>query len=131
MSDDFRSRRGRSISQHALNRLGVASPDAGDPLSIIHSKSFRGKAWLLASRHCGCFYCLKDFSPDRITRWVDDGQTALCPYCEIDSVIAFETQSIDRDLLDAMHRRWFKKVGLTAVQWEEAVARDKWPVVSN
>ena len=42
---------------------------------------------------CGCFYCLKIFSPDEIDEWIiddnpcDRGGTAICPYCGIDSVI--------------------------------------------
>jgi hypothetical protein len=36
---------------------------------------------------CGCFYCLKIFNPSEITEWCDNEETALCPYCEIDSVI--------------------------------------------
>ena len=36
---------------------------------------------------CGCFYCLAIFNPTEITEWCDDDDTALCPYCGIDSVI--------------------------------------------
>lgn len=40
-----------------------------------------------ASR-CGCFYCLQIFNGHEIVEWVDDGLTALCPFCGIDSVIS-------------------------------------------
>lgn len=37
------------------------------------------------------FSCLETFSPDEIFYWVDEenpkGSTAMCPYCNIDSVI--------------------------------------------
>lgn len=52
---------------------------------------------LLSSPLCGCFYCLEKFTPDKIEEWVDPdeasglGQTAICPYCGIDSVIGFDT----------------------------------------
>lgn len=36
---------------------------------------------------CGCFYCLKIFNPKLIVDWCDDSQTAICPYCGIDSII--------------------------------------------
>ena len=46
-----------------------------------------------SASQCGCFYCLELFPPTAITRWVDEdengvGQTALCPHCGIDAVIA-------------------------------------------
>ncbi len=39
---------------------------------------------------CGCFYCLKIFSPAEIVDWIKErngGNTARCPYCGVDSVI--------------------------------------------
>ena len=36
---------------------------------------------------CGCFYCLKIFNPSVIDGWWDHEDTAVCPYCRIDSVI--------------------------------------------
>jgi NAD-dependent SIR2 family protein deacetylase len=42
---------------------------------------------LLASRSCGCFKCLKIFSPDEVKEWSDHGKTAVCPYCHTNTVI--------------------------------------------
>lgn len=42
---------------------------------------------------CGCFYCLSIFSPKEIKEWIianndcDKYGTAICPYCQIDSII--------------------------------------------
>jgi hypothetical protein len=36
---------------------------------------------------CGCYCCLAIFNPKDIKEWVDNDDTAMCPYCEIDSVI--------------------------------------------
>jgi hypothetical protein len=46
-----------------------------------------------SAERCGCFYCLELFPPAAITQWIDEdergvGQTALCPHCSIDAVIA-------------------------------------------
>lgn len=43
---------------------------------------------LLQSPICGCYQCINFFMVLKITKWVDDGQTALCPHCGIDSVVA-------------------------------------------
>ena len=58
---------------------------------------------------CGCFYCLKIFSPTEITEWIKDAnKTALCPYCEIDSVIGEGLgYPITKDFLEEMKKYWF------------------------
>jgi hypothetical protein len=42
-----------------------------------------------------------------IAEWIDDGQTALCPRCGIDSVLPVIDGKPDVVLLWAMHRYWF------------------------
>lgn len=42
---------------------------------------------LLASKACGCFSCLKVYSPEVICNWTDKGKTAICPYCGLNAVI--------------------------------------------
>jgi len=45
--------------------------------------------------------------PD-ISEWIDDGQTALCPKCEIDSVIGTASGfPITHEFLMRMHEHWF------------------------
>lgn len=60
--------------------------DAAD-LQAAHRHSSLHRGEVLASDTCACFYCLKSFPPSEIGEWVDDGQTALCPRCGIDSVL--------------------------------------------
>jgi len=57
---------------------------------------------------CGCYFCTTVFKGSEITEWVDDGQTALCPHCDIDAVIPNET---DVDYLKASFERWFTGIG--------------------
>lgn len=57
---------------------------------------------------CGCFYCLKIFSPSEIEEWEDDGNTAVCPYCGIDSVIGESSGfPITTVFFKEMHKEWF------------------------
>lgn len=56
-------------------------------LEAAHKFSFMNRDSLKASAKCGCFYCQTIFDPKEIVDWTDGGQTALCPYCDIDSVI--------------------------------------------
>ena len=74
-----------------------------------HRHSMEHRAEVLASARCGCFHCGRTFAPAAIMDWVDDGQTALCPKCGIDSVIgdASGVPAGDPYFLKKMKRRWF------------------------
>ncbi len=57
-----------------------------------HKYSSNHMRQLKKDKVCGCFYCLKVFSPNDIKMWIrgesgDKLGTAICPYCGIDSVI--------------------------------------------
>ena len=66
---------------------------------------------IVASRTCGCFYCLGLFTPASIERWLnEESGTAVCPLCQIDSVIGdasgYPVES--PQFLAEMHWRWFE-----------------------
>ena len=89
-------------------------PPSGVPETDIrtaHGWSSKHRDDLLRSERCGCFYCVKVFSPTEITEWITEptgGQTALCPHCGIDSVIGSHSgYPIEVSFLDAMKARWF------------------------
>jgi hypothetical protein len=75
-------------------------------LREIHKYSSCHKKKLEASSQCGCFYCEKIFNPTEIANWIS-GQTAICPYCGIDSVIGSASVPITEKLLNEMHVFWF------------------------
>lgn len=63
---------------------------------------------VLQSELCGCFYCGKTFPPNDIVDWTDDGRTAFCPKCGIDSVIgSVAGVSLTKEFLDEVNRYWF------------------------
>ena len=73
-----------------------------------HRHSIRHRDELRDSEVCGCFYCLEIFDYKNIEDWTDDGDTALCPSCGIDSVIgAASGYPIDSEFLSAMKKQWF------------------------
>jgi hypothetical protein len=78
-------------------------------LKALHKTSMHNRKSLSEAAVCGCFYCLRDFGFDQITRWVDNDDTALCPFCEIDSVLGFDTTSADATLLRQMREYWFER----------------------
>lgn len=80
-----------------------------DDLKLAHKHSRLNHDEILRSNQCGCYYCLEVFDPKRIVKWVEKGQTALCPECGIDSVIGSESgYSVDDEqFLKRMYDHWF------------------------
>ncbi len=96
-----------------------------------HKFSIRNSEKLKKDKACGCFYCLSVFSPKEIKNWLiekrpieksnfsngdvkvnkweySEEQTALCPFCQIDSVISESCgYSITREFLSEMNEYWF------------------------
>lgn len=73
-----------------------------------HKTSIRHRNILRDSDACGCFCCLDMFDYKNIDDWCDNGDTALCPSCGIDSVIGSASgYPITQPFLEAMKKYWF------------------------
>ena len=73
-----------------------------------HKHSLCHRSSIMKDKKCGCFYCLKIFSPTEILDWIDDNNTAICPYCGIDSVIGESCgYPITTNFLNDMNSHWF------------------------
>ena len=75
-----------------------------------HDYSSNHRKIIEKDKICGCFYCLRIFSPTEIIEWIEDNQddTAICPYCGIDSVIGQSSGfPISREFLEKMQNHWF------------------------
>ena len=86
-----------------------------DQLQTAHKHSFRNKDKIIASEVCGCFGCLKIYHPSEIKVWHEEksthdgieGFTAVCPYCNVDTVIGLKSgYPINHDFLLEMQKRW-------------------------
>ena len=79
-------------------------PDVRD----AHEHCSKHRPEILASDICGCFHCEKTFAPSEIVEWTDDGQTAFCPKCGIDSVVGSASGfPITTEFLHQMCENWF------------------------
>lgn len=54
----------------------------------------RNRERLQNSEKAACYYCLETFAADSIEEWTDDDETALCPKCGIDSVVADDGKAL-------------------------------------
>ena len=76
-----------------------------------HAHCKENRREIEASELCGCFYCLRTFAPEEIGCWLAVELTALCPHCQIDSVIGSASGfPITAEFLRRMHARWFETV---------------------
>ena len=85
------------------------------PASLAHKHSFENELELMQSDKCGCFYCLKIFTPDELNEddWIEDGggRTAECPFCGTDSVIGDASgYPITKEFLAEMEDLWFGQI---------------------
>jgi hypothetical protein len=79
----------------------------------VHAHSYMNREEITRSSKCGCFYCMAIFTPSDITEWWDsptepnndeDGRTAVCPRCGIDSVVGSASEfTLTTDNLKLMH----------------------------
>ena len=83
-------------------------------LERAHDFSSNHKPELEQDGTCGCFYCKKIFKPSEIIEWIiadtpsDWRGTAVCPYCDVDSVIGESSGfPITDKFLLAMNKYWF------------------------
>lgn len=73
-----------------------------------HKHSSNHKEKLQKDKRCGCFYCLRIFSPQDIDQWLDIEGTAICPYCGVDSIIGESSgYPITHEFLLKMKKYWF------------------------
>lgn len=75
-----------------------------------HIHSICNEDELKESELCGCFNCISIFKPEQISLWIDDihnERTALCPCCEVDSVIGDKSgYKITKEFLRKMREYW-------------------------
>ena len=83
-------------------------------LCAAHEASRFNREGLGHDKKCGCFFCLKIYSPSEIEEWSPEeyeGEevTAICPHCGIDSVLGESSGfPITQDFLKVMHHKYFE-----------------------
>lgn len=78
----------------------------------LHKLSFENEELVRKSKICGCFYCGRIFKSAEVIDWCEDenARTAVCPYCDIDSVLQESldgSYELNKDLLFEMNLIWF------------------------
>lgn len=83
-----------------------------EKLVFAHLLSMCNDSAVNESEKCGCFFCERIFPANEVRecyREPGGGQTALCPYCGIDSVLADASGvEVSPEFLHKMHNAWFE-----------------------
>lgn len=96
--------------QDEHQKLVAQFPEA---IRIAHKHSSNHRNEIESSELCGCFNCCSTFPPEEIAEWVDEndesvGQCAVCPRCNVDSVIGSRSGfPITDEFLKEMNKYWF------------------------
>ena len=84
-----------------------------DYIEAAHEHSISNKKEILQSKLCACFHCLKEYPSKKIVEWKDKdspkGETALCTFCGVDSVIGDKSgfPISDKDFIKQMQSYYF------------------------
>lgn len=83
-----------------------------------HDAARYNRNMLESDSKCGCFHCLRVYSPSEIWEWIpetdeDEEVTALCPHCGISSVISERSGfPLEQAFLERMYVRWFAEASI-------------------
>lgn len=90
----------RYYQSHSFNKESL--------MEKLHAYSSHNKELIKSSNNCYCFYCKSTILSSDINDYIDEGNTALCPNCGIDSIIPDSVNEvIDEQVLDDMNKYWF------------------------
>lgn len=70
--------------------------------------SFKNRDMVDKSSKCGCYACCQIYDAKYVWEYVDDGETALCPICYIDSVLPDASGvKLNNTILNKLRKKWF------------------------
>jgi len=89
-------------------------------VKLAHKHSYNNAEEILNGELCGCYFCLKIYTPNLIVDWIVEdhsesmldslaiNDTAICPKCGVDSVIGVAPEyPITKEFLKKMKSEWF------------------------
>jgi len=83
--------------------------DDANTLEEDYNFSIENDFVLRFSNKAGCFSCINVFKVSKITEWIDDNTTAICPECGVDSVLPDSMVDICKKHLQKIHDKYFSK----------------------
>lgn len=79
-----------------------------EQIETAYAHTIRNRAEIRQSRNCCCIDCRHIFPAGEVVDWIDDGQTAMCPYCDTDAVIGDASlYQLTEDFINTLHNEYF------------------------
>jgi hypothetical protein len=79
--------------------------------NTIHHYTINHRKLIEQYKFCVCTYCLYEYNMDKIKDWCDNNNTAICPYCWVDSVLPSpfmcNLYTVEQVMND--HKGWFQE----------------------
>lgn len=77
-------------------------------LNILQAYSSHNKKYIDTADSCYCFHCKSSFKATDIVSYTDNGQTALCPKCHVDTIIPDSiNHEVNESIIEEMNKYWF------------------------
>lgn len=77
-------------------------------LKDAHRHTSHNRREVDASKFCCCISCRTFFKPSEIDCYADEGDTAICPYCDCDAVLGDACGiKLTDELLEDLHQKYF------------------------
>lgn len=97
-------------------------PELTETQKAIRNLSRGNYAALYIGKKCGCYYCCRIYEPHLVKSWCDKaGDTAICPFCGVDSVIPDTPEvPLTEKLLKDQNAFWFNSRGSQCLDSEQS-----------
>lgn len=77
-------------------------------INSVVSAAMKNRKHLEGTEKAGCYHCLSVFDTKDIKSYTDNGETALCPQCNVDCVIPSSSSNpITVGFLEKARNYWF------------------------
>lgn len=96
--------------EYTWKRNGYPELTSKEHCTYWHQHSVSNKQNVLSSSMCGCFFCKKIFDSKLISEhYINDknGETVICPFCGVDSILPDSKVDLTAELLDDMYKVYF------------------------
>lgn len=108
MGHEYSLRADRFIPKGYPMTLNGRLEKKDDRLKDAHLQTLRNREETGMSDNCGCICCQKIFPASEVEDYVDEGMTAICPYCDCDSLIGDASRiKITKELLQELNKKYF------------------------
>ena len=103
----------RIFGRHIITTVTWATSSEeypGGQYDLLHAHRFSSgnRKYIKDDTVCGCFCCGKTLQGRDIAEWLDNNQTARCPFCGTDSVLPENCgYPVTKEFLEQMNKLWF------------------------